>query len=325
MLGGQMAVLAGIDEAGYGPLLGPLVSAVTVFRVPNALLDKSLWNVLTSSVTSRPGKRAGRLAITDSKKLFTRRDGLARLERSALTFMHLLAKPTGHLSQLLSSLGDGCHQQMNNYPWYQDQSVQLPHAADPQDLATSLNALRLDTQRNEIAFLGARTQVLLVGRYNELTERTRNKSAVLFGLVGKYIDRLVKAYASEGLVIYADKLGGRSHYRSHLQQMFDGWDLRILQETDKASSYQLSKNSLSWQVHFQAKADAAHLPVALASIYAKYVRELFMSLLNRYWCGEVADLRPTAGYYTDGRRFLADIDHHCKRLNTPMSHLVRVR
>ena len=320
-----MAVLAGIDEAGYGPLLGPLVSAVTAFRVPNSLLDKSLWNVLSSSITSRPAKRLGRLAVTDSKKLFTRRDGLARLERPALTFMHLLAKPTSHLSQLLSALGDGCHPQMNNYPWYQGQSISLPHAADPQDLATCLNALSLDTGRNEITFLGARTQVLLVGRYNELAEKTRNKSAVLFGLVGQYIDRLVKAYASEGLVIHADKLGGRTHYRSHLQQLFDSWDLRILQETDKASSYQLSQNSLSWQIHFQAKADADHLPVALASIYAKYVRELFMSLLNRYWCAQVADLRPTAGYYTDGRRFLADIDHHCKRLKTPMHHLVRVR
>jgi hypothetical protein len=214
---------------------------------------------------------------------------------------------------------------MNDYPWYQGQSVPLPHAADGQDLATCLNALSLDTKRNKIAFLGARTQVLLVGRYNQLAEKTRNKSAVLFGLVGKYIDRLVKAYAHQSLVIYADKLGGRSHYRSHLQQLFDRWDLRILQETDKASSYQLSKNSLSWQIHFEAKSDAKHLPVALASIYAKYVRELFMSLLNRYWCAHVADLRPTAGYYTDGQRFLADIDHHCKRLKTPMAKLVRVR
>jgi ribonuclease HII len=320
-----MAVLAGIDEAGYGPLLGPLVSALTVFSVPKALSDKSLWNVLAASIALHPARSSGRLAVADSKKLFTRRDGLVRLERCALTFMHLLAQPADHLSELLRSLGADCQQQMNNYPWYEGQSVRLPLAADPMDLATCLNALRLDTQRNGIAFLAARSQVLLVGRYNDLAEKTRNKSAVLFGLVGKYMVRLVKAYVGEGLVIHVDKLGGRSRYRSHLQQLFGGWDLRILQETRQSSSYQLSKNSLSWQVHFEAKAESSHLPVALASIYAKYVRELFMELLNRYWRREVSGLRPTAGYYSDGRRFLADIGEHCKRLKTPMRRLLRIR
>ena len=320
-----MAVLAGIDEAGYGPLLGPLVSAATVFSVPKALSNKSLWNVLAASIALHPARSSGRLAVADSKKLFTRRDGLVRLERSALTFMHLLAQPADHLSQLLRSLGADCQQQMNNYPWYEGQSVRLPLAADPMDLATCLNALRVDTERNGIAFLAARSQVLLVGRYNDLAEKTRNKSAVLFSLVAKYITALVKTYARDDLVIYADKLGGRVRYRRLLQQLFPDWDLRILQETRQTSSYQFSKNSLSWQVHFQAKAEASHLPVALASIYAKYVRELFIKLLNRYWCREAVGLRPTAGYYTDGKRFLAEIEPTCKKLGTPMGKLVRSR
>ncbi len=120
-------------------------------------------------------------------------------------------------------------------------------------------------------------------------------------------------------------MGGRTRYRSLLQQLFGDWDLRILQETPLASSYQFSKDSHSWQVHFQAKAESSHLPVALASIFAKSVRELFMELFNRYWCHQVPGLRPTAGYYSDGRRFLADIDQLCKRLNTPMGKLIRVR
>ena len=176
----------------------------------------------------------------------------------------------------------------------------MPRKADASDLATCKNALSLDAERNDISFLGARSQVLLVGRYNELAETTRNKSTVLYGLVAKYMSNLVRAYASEGLVIYADKLGGRSHYRSGLQQAFSGWDILDKSET-------------------------THLPVALASIYAKYVRELFMELINGYWCGQIEGLRPTAGYYTDGKRFLAEIAEHCKKLNTPMHRLVRVR
>ena len=78
-------------------------------------------------------------------------------------------------------------------------------------------------------------------------------------------------------------------------------------------------------MHFETKAESKHLPVALASIYAKYVRELFMGLLNDYWAEQVPGLRSTAGYYTDGKRFLADIEPTCKKLQTPMSKLIRVR
>ena len=46
-----MAVVAGIDEAGYGPLLGPLVSTVTVFSVPNELAGQDLWKALSDSVS----------------------------------------------------------------------------------------------------------------------------------------------------------------------------------------------------------------------------------------------------------------------------------
>ena len=32
-----------------------------------------------------------------------------------------------------------------------------------------------------------------------------------------------------------------------------------------------------------------------------------MSLLNAFWVGRVDDLKPTAGYYLDGRRYLGQI------------------
>ena len=40
---------------------------------------------------------------------------------------------------------------------------------------------------------------------------------------------------------------------------------------------------------------------------AKYVRELFMQSLNEFFAARVEGLKPTAGYYTDGRRFVEDV------------------
>jgi hypothetical protein len=56
------------------------------------------------------------------------------------------------------------------------------------------------------------------------------------------------------------------------------------------------------------------LPAALASMTAKYVRELSMRAFNEYWCARVKNLRPTAGYPADAKRFRVDIAHEQRRL-----------
>jgi len=59
---------------------------------------------------------------------------------------------------------------------------------------------------------------------------------------------------------------------------------------------------------------------------SKYLRELFMKLLNRFWTDRVgAHLVPTAGYYTDGQRFLADIADALRTLDIDQALLVRSR
>ena len=74
------------------------------------------------------------------------------------------------------------------------------------------------------------------------------------------------------------------------------------------------------------QAEERHLPVALASMFAKYVRELLMGAFNHYWQQVVPGLRPTAGYYTDAMRFLADIDPALAVGRTPERRLfVRAR
>jgi ribonuclease HII len=61
-------------------------------------------------------------------------------------------------------------------------------------------------------------------------------------------------------------------------------------------------------ITFASKSDEHHLPVALASMIAKYTRELHMIRLNRFFAGIMPELKPTAGYVTDGRRFLKEIE-----------------
>ena len=59
-------------------------------------------------------------------------------------------------------------------------------------------------------------------------------------------------------------------------------------------------------VEFRAKGEEHSFAVALGSCLAKYARETVMDGFNRYFQSLQPDLTPTAGYTTDGRRWLQD-------------------
>ncbi len=79
------------------------------------------------------------------------------------------------------------------------------------------------------------------------------------------------------------------------------------------------------EVHFEVSAEAFHLPVALASMLSKYLRELFMGRFNGYWRSVAGQIDPTAGYYTDGRRFYEQIAGHVARMGIDEAMIYRSR
>ena len=83
-----MATLIGIDEAGYGPLLGPLVVSAVGLEVPEGLLRADLWEVLAKAVSAQKRGLAGRILIADSKKAYNRKKGIDPLRRSVLAGVH---------------------------------------------------------------------------------------------------------------------------------------------------------------------------------------------------------------------------------------------
>jgi hypothetical protein len=101
--------------------------------------------------------------------------------------------------------------------------------------------------------------------------------------------------------------------------------VETIEETGARSEYALSRDGRRVRIRFEVRADSLYLPVALASMLSKYMRELHMEMLNDFWRGRVPDLQPTAGYYEDGLRFLADIEPARAEAGIPMEQLVRCR
>ena len=78
----------GLDEAGYGPNLGPLVVASTACLVAGKP-NQCLWKKLSKALRKSEHEDDGRLLVDDSKKVNEGPNGLARLERGVLTAMSL--------------------------------------------------------------------------------------------------------------------------------------------------------------------------------------------------------------------------------------------
>ncbi|MEE9293501.1 MAG: hypothetical protein V3W34_00850 [Phycisphaerae bacterium] len=320
-----MAVVVGIDEAGYGPLLGPLVVTGVAFQVPDEAAAECLWQRLQNSITKRIAKRDVRLPIVDSKKLFRRGDGLKALERSALVMLSAADHRPRRTVELMDQLAPHALGDLNDYPWYQDFDRGLPVANDAADIAVRANAVRRDMADGGVRLWGVFGEPLLEGHFNRRVGATRNKAVVSLGLVLRVVDRVVRAADGEPVRALIDRQGGRIRYRNSLMTAFGGCELHIDAESAERSAYRLLGGKGLLTIEFVTSGEEHHLPVALASIFSKYIRELFMMALNRFWCERVEGLNPTAGYYQDGQRFLGQIEAAVEREGVSRTLLVRSR
>ncbi len=323
-MGTGTSVLAGIDEAGFGPILGPLVVSSSVFRLPENLVWADLWGILHKSISEKRTGLVGRLMIADSKKAFSRSIGVRHLRRTVLAVLRHLGSDPRHAGELLSALCPDCLEHLAEYPWYkQVDGYQL--GGEDADVAIAASMLRADLAGQHIELVGLKSRCLEVAYYNRLVAEVKNKAKVLFTAVAELMQSAIEEFAGEDLEIVIDRQGGRCHYRRELQLMFSSMGLRVIHEDQNRSSYEMISGNSRVRVHFVVGADSRYLPVALASMACKYLREVLVDNINRYFTGFNAELKPTAGYWKDGLRFIEDIKTHIPDLSFDTNQLIRCR
>ena len=75
-----MPWIIGIDEAGYGPPLGPLVMTSVACRIPGSAGKTDLWRLLEAVVRGHSCEPDERILIADSKLVYSTARGLHDLE-----------------------------------------------------------------------------------------------------------------------------------------------------------------------------------------------------------------------------------------------------
>jgi hypothetical protein len=140
--------------------------------------------------------------------------------------------------------------------------------------------------------------------FNDLLERGGSKSFVLLRSLAELLDLHAQPDGDDAICVYVDKHGGRNHYTALLEQAIPAGRVEPEQESAERSAYRIAGLSRDVLIQFEPRADGNHFPVALASMLAKYVRELLMLEFNRFWQQHLPDLEPTAGYPGDAVRFM---------------------
>ncbi|MEO0481579.1 MAG: hypothetical protein AAF196_19075 [Planctomycetota bacterium] len=315
-------ILAGLDEAGLGPLLGPLVAAGTVLEGP-AGVDP--WEALAEvAARARPNKR--QIQVTDSKKVHNGPNAKLRLERTVLTSLALFREALPETSaDLLESLAIDVSR-FEALPWFEELEVALPLHEERAVIEDLRERLRLAADSASIRGVGLHVELLEVPEFNRAIARTDNKSTAHLELTFDVLGRVLADPEHLPDRILCDRFGGRAHYRSALARSFPRFQFTTINERRSMSHYRCEgEDDYVCELLFASGGEDRAFPCALASCFAKYVRELLISAMNRWFADRLPGLTPTAGYTVDGRRFLEDVEAVLQDEQVPEHLLVRCR
>ena len=326
-------LLIGIDEAGYGPLIGPLCHGYCAIRCPKPVdgIAPDLWRVMKPSVMRHPSRR-GAITVDDSKRIYQAGAGMDLLRASVLAFLDCCpnAPSSSDLYQRLLPEADRLLIERDRWglaPVLLEAPPEVSCGPAPKKFkrrSKPVPPLKEMLASAGLTVLAVGARAMSASQFNQALQSSGNKADVNWSVIVAELQRLLAlAAAAEDVYAVIDRQGGRKFYASRINHLFGGAMAWVEHETPYRSIYKVDDPLRTRRVAFLVNADGETLPVALGSMAAKLARELCMQRLNAFFKSQAPDLKPTAGYYGDAGRFLRETHALRQKLAIDDAALIR--
>ena len=320
-----MGFVIGMDEAGYGPNLGPLVVTATVWEVPGHPKLTTFWDQFEGLIVQHSPRSATEIQIADSKVVHDTTKGVGPLERGVLAAWGLMEQLPTSLKAWWDRIATypltlNCSREPHNEPWFHDSDLIVPQQTSQAEVAHLAELWATRCAEKQIRLRAIKSDIVLTRRFNTLTAQHNSKGLALSGISMRLLQEVLPVTAGQPTLVWCDKHGGRNRYDELLQDIAGETFISRLEEGAERSRYRIGQT----EVCFQTRAEA-HLPVALASMVCKYWRESTMTLFNQFWQRHHSELKATKGYPLDAKRFKADIAAIQERLGIAELDVWRAR
>ncbi len=266
-----MSYRIGADENGLGARLGPLVVTAVLARVDDkgrALLSRRLPKRIAED-------------LDDSKRLVSH-SNIALGEAWTRVLVAPSCSSPRELFQRLSlegeeQLREPCPRHVEHQCWSPGSEGFVADADLVERVLGHMEALR---QRG--VELGAvRSSVVCTRRLNEARERGGNRFVSDLHAMEQLVLALRKEVGADVTAV-CGKVGGMNDYSRYFGPL-GGWLHAVLEQGRARSAYRFPGVG---ELHFVRDADATDPLVMLASLVGKYVRELLMARVGRYYLPE---------------------------------------
>ena len=212
--------IAGLDEAGYGPWLGPMVIGFVSLKAKKGTSPSAPWDLVPN--LGRAGRREkGIISVADSKKLHRPGKGdLTRLEEAVLAFVTIdRGESPKTFRELIDHLTAGRSDYLDLYPWYQNQDLPLPFSAEPIDLSGKSRKLERGLEAAGMEVGEVRAIPLEVQEFNSEVSSRGSKGAVDAWAMGRFLHWLWMIEDRHSIEVWTDRLGGCGLLSAYLLHM----------------------------------------------------------------------------------------------------------
>ncbi len=188
----------GIDEAGYGPNLGPLVMTAVVAELSepgradaraDAATNLDFWADLAGTVDRAGGDR-GRLWVDDSKAILRGGHGRDRLEAACLAAVHAAGQGLPEsLAALVAALGDGTIEEAELSPWFdaEGRAARWPWGCSPEMAEQGLARRPLEPAGGIWRLTAIESVVVGPARFNAELASASSKAEVHFAAFARLL------------------------------------------------------------------------------------------------------------------------------------------